>query len=286
MKRQRLITILSIAGSDSCAGAGIQADIKAAAYSGIYASTVVTAVTAQSTSSVSAIHAISPEMIRRQLETVFHDQVPDAIKIGMIGSVESGNVIIEFIRDNAPYVPVVVDTVMSATSGAVLSSGTSDIVEFYRDTLLPIATVATPNLMETARLLSMPQDCLINLSPEEMDGIAAKLLDATSSKSILLKGGHLSSSEIRDVLAVRVNDDKIDMESVTVSKIDSPNLHGTGCTLSSLIACSLAKGKDIKSAFLEAESSMNMIIGRSCHYQYGLAKNGPLNVSSFLTKDF
>ena len=219
-------TTLSIAGSDCSGGAGIQADIKTMTMNGVYAMSAITALTAQNTTGVFAITESSPEFLRQQIDAVFEDIHPDAVKIGMVSSSELISVIAERLRFyNAKN--IVVDPVMVATSGSELMK--TDAVQTLIEKLLPIATVVTPNIPE-AEVLSGEKI----QSKEDMLNVARKIGDKYGC-AVLLKGGH-SINDANDLLYSNG-----DFRWFDGKRIDNPNTHGTGCTLSSAIASNLAK---------------------------------------------
>ena len=220
-------TALSIAGSDSCGGAGIQADIKTMTMNGVYAMSAITALTAQNTTGVRAIQESTPEFLAQQIDAVFEDIFPDAVKIGMVSSSKLIRVIAERLRYHKAK-NVVVDPVMVATSGSSLMK--TDAVQTLIDELLPIAALVTPNIPE-AQILS-------GFTVESKDDMAeaAKIIGETYNSAVLLKGGH-SVNDANDLLYA--NGEYHWFEG---KRIDNPNTHGTGCTLSSAIAANLAKG--------------------------------------------
>ena len=221
---------LTIAGSDSCGGAGIQADIKTMTVNGVYAMSAVTALTAQNTTGVTDIMEATPEFLGKELDAVFTDIFPDAVKIGMVSSAG----LIEVIADRLNKYEarnIVVDPVMVATSGARLIS--EDAISTLCGRLLPLATVITPNIPE-AEILTGLKIC----SAEDMVTAAKSIYDAYGC-SVLCKGGH-NTNDANDLL-FGPNGTKWFMGR----RIDNPNTHGTGCTLSSAIAANLAKGNDL-----------------------------------------
>ncbi len=225
--------VLSIAGSDSGGGAGIQADLKTFSALGVYGATVVTAVTAQNTLGVSSVHEVPPDVVAAQLEAVLGDIGVDAIKIGMLASVP----LIRTVADGleaAAGVPVVLDPVMVAQSGDALLR--DDAVEALADLVLPRATVVTPNLPEAARLTGLP----IN-SPEERRQAAAALADR--GRAVLLKGGHGTGKELVDLLL-------FEGEEYLYRHVrqETTSTHGTGCTLSAAIAAELGAGRTVVEA--------------------------------------
>ncbi len=220
-------TALTIAGSDCSGGAGIQADIKAMTMNGVYAMSAITALTAQNTTGVRAIQEVPPDFLQAQMDAIWEDIVPDAVKIGMVSSKELIFVIAERLRRyNATN--LVVDPVMVATAGSSLIQ--SDAVQALASELLPLATVATPNIPEAEVLSGLPIQ-----SREDMEAAARRIGNAFGC-AVLLKGGH-SVQDANDLLYA---DDTL--RWFEGRRIDTPNTHGTGCTLSSAIAANLAKG--------------------------------------------
>lgn len=231
--------VLSIAGSDSSGGAGIQADIKTIAAHGLFAETAITALTAQNTTGVTGVFEVDPAFVVAQIDAVFEDIRPDAVKIGMVAS--SG--IIAAIADaleRQGAQNVVLDPVMVATSGARLID--EDAVEALRTRLLPLATVATPNMPEAQVLCGMAVDGDATMER------AARML-AEGKQAVLVKGGHRADAA-DDVL--------VEADGVATwmrgSRIDTKNTHGTGCTLSSAIACGLAEGLDVVASVRRARA--------------------------------
>lgn len=273
---KRLVSILSIAGSDSCGGAGIQADIKAAAYCGVYASTAITAVTAQSTGGVDHIIPIKSDDVVSQLSAVFSDQFPDAIKIGMIGSVDTGNAVVSFLKDCGYAGPIVVDPVLSATSGNSLCDDTDKLLSFYKNTLFPVTTVVTPNLSEASKFLD-------NVDIRDFSQLKlAEMLYRDFGCNVVLKGGHSFNNIATDILfAFDKVSQKEYFEIYESEKYECNNLHGTGCTFSSILASALASGKSLSEAFRTAASVTKQIIKVSNGYSYGTSSNGPLNLFDY-----
>ena len=243
----RLPSVLSIAGSDSSGGAGIQADLKTALANGVFGMTAVTALTAQNTTGVAGIHEVPPDFLAQEIDAVFDDIRPDAVKIGMVASVPLIETIAERLRARGAK-HVVVDPVIVAASGARLLS--EDAADALAAKLFPLAEVVTPNLPELFVL-----DRLAGGSPEsaedydELDArieAAKRVLDRFGA-SVLAKGGH-APGRSDDVLVTR--------ESVKVfpgERVATANTHGTGCTLSSAIASNLAKGMDLDAAVKQAK---------------------------------
>ena len=231
-------TALSIAGSDSSGGAGIQADMKTMATNGVYAMTAITALTAQNTTGVRAIMEVTPEFLKQQIDAVFEDIRPDAVKIGMVSSAALVEVIAErLVHYQAEN--IVVDPVMVATSGSVLSQDSA--VGVMKEKLLPLATVITPNIPEAQILSGM------TIENEQQMEQAAKQIGDSCGCAVLCKGGH-SINDANDLLYA-------DGEFTWFhgKRIDNPNTHGTGCTLSSAIASNLAKGYDLKTSIQRAK---------------------------------
>lgn len=232
-------TALSIAGSDSCGGAGIQADIKTMTMNGVYAMSAITALMAQNTTGVRAIQESTPEFLKQQLDAVFEDIFPDAVKIGMVSSSELICVIADRLRYHKAK-NVVVDPVMVATSGSSLMK--TDAVQTLINELLPIAALVTPNIPE-AEILSG-----LTIKNKEDMLTAAKMIGDTYGCAVLLKGGH-SVNDANDLLYA--NGDYHWFEG---KRINNPNTHGTGCTLSSAIAANLAKGFNLSESVRRAKN--------------------------------
>ncbi len=259
--QQSPLVVLTIAGSDSSGGAGIQADMKTISALGGYAASAITAITAQNTVGVQAIHPIPPEMIAAQITAVMDDLPVDAIKIGMVND----NAIVVAIADTLKKYsscPIVFDPVMISTSGhRLIHQDTIDIIKKY---LFPIASLITPNLHEASVLL--------NRSLNDVDSMkqAAKELSATYGTAVLVKGGHLADEEMCDVLFAKGS-----FHLFKGKRIDSNNLHGTGCTLSSAIATLLAQGHDLPTAVAQAKEYITHVIrlGQQMHLGHG---HGPV----------
>lgn len=253
-------TALTVAGSDCSGGAGIQADIKTMTMNGVYAMSAITALTAQNTTGVRAIQESTPEFLGQQMDAVFEDIVPDAVKIGMVSSSELICVIADRLRYHKAK-NIVVDPVMAATSGSALMK--NDAVEMLIKELLPIAMVVTPNIPEAQILSGLEIGGM-----EDMLTSAKKISDAYGC-AVLLKGGH-SINDANDLLYA-----KGEYHWFKGKRIDNPNTHGTGCTLSSAIAANLAKGYDLSDAVkrakdyisgaLAAQSDLGQGSGPICH---------------------
>lgn len=252
-------TALSIAGSDSCGGAGIQADIKTMTMQGVYAMSAITALTAQNTTGVRAIQEATPEFLAQQIDAVFEDIFPDAVKIGMVSSSQLIRVIADRLRHYGAR-NIVVDPVMVATSGSALMK--TDAVETLIAELLPIATLVTPNIPEA--------EVLWGFSIENQADMltAAKAIGDAYGCAVLLKGGH-SINDANDLLyAGGVH------RWFTGKRIDNPNTHGTGCTLSSAIAANLAKGYDLASSVQRAKDYISGALASMLDLGSGA---GPMN---------
>lgn len=255
--------VVSVAGSDCSGGAGIQADLKTVAALGGYAATVITAVTAQNTLGVQAVYPLPQQAVADQLDTVFSDLRPMAVKIGMMPHAESIHSLVQSLDTYRPTW-VVCDPVMISTSGHRLMD--DDALLIMQKELFPRCTLITPNLHEAEHL------CGHGLAGAEAMEPTARSLAQLYGTSVLIKGGHLSGHLMTDVLYDRTAQHAF---CFTDEKIDSPNLHGTGCTLSSAIATLLASGHTLPEAVRLAKSYMNQAIERGKYLHIGQG-NGPL----------
>ncbi len=228
---------LTIAGSDSGGGAGIQADLKTFSSLGVYGASVMTAVTAQNTRTVAAVHDIPTPMIAAQIETVLSDLSVDVIKIGMLATTEIIECVVDSLNDWTR--PLIIDPVMIAKSGDSLLA--DNAVDTLRQKLLPRADVLTPNLPEAARLLDMP----VATNPEEIIEQGQLLCDRVAG-AVLMKGGHALGDDCTDILITGRGPDTI--HTFTAKRQRTQNTHGTGCTLSSAIAATIARGLDLPQA--------------------------------------
>jgi len=251
-------TVLSIAGSDSSGGAGIQADLKTMTMHGVYGMTAITALTAQNTMGVTAVMEVTPEFLRQQLDAVFQDIRPDAVKIGMVSSPELAEVIASCLREYQVE-NIVVDPVMVATSGAQLSKNSA--IARIRDEIFPIATVITPNIPEAEALSGM------KIHTESDMEQAAKYLGDTYGTAVFCKGGH-SVLDANDLLYAG------QYTWFRGERIANPNTHGTGCTLSSAIASNLAKGLSLEEAIRQAKEYLSAALRAMLDLGKG---SGPLN---------
>lgn len=252
-------TALTIAGSDCSGGAGIQADLKTMLTNGVYGMSVITSLTAQNTTGVRSIENVSPDFLKEQIDSVFEDIAPNAVKTGMIPSRE----LVEVIAERMKFYGVknlVVDPVMVATSGADLSNSGS--VKALKEKLIPLASVVTPNVPEAEVLSGMK----ITSKDDMIE--AAKKIHSECGCSVLIKGGH-SEGNSDDVL---FHDDEVFV--FEMKKIDNENTHGTGCTLSSAIACNLAKGMDVPQSVTRAKEYITGAIGAGLDLGHG---RGPLD---------
>ncbi|MDO9314062.1 MAG: bifunctional hydroxymethylpyrimidine kinase/phosphomethylpyrimidine kinase [Burkholderiaceae bacterium] len=261
--RFRYPRVLSIAGSDSGGGAGIQADLKTFSALGCYGMTAITAITAQNTVGVSAIHEVPVVVLKAQIRAVLDDIGADAIKIGMLHSPEVVGVVAWAI-DEYRIEHVVLDPVMVATSGDRLMA--QETVQVLVSELFHRASVVTPNLDEAALLLKRDIAGIADL-----DRAATDLL-ALGARAVLLKGGHLPGNEVVDVLALTDGT----RQSLQSPRIPSRNVHGTGCTLSSAIAAHLALGLALPQAVTEARRFILSAITHGAEVQTGHG-HGPLN---------
>ena len=252
-------TALSIAGSDSSGGAGIQADIKTMSAHGVYAMSAITALTAQNTTGVTDILDSTPAFLSAQLDAVFTDIFPDAVKIGMVSSSELISVIAQKLRQYGAR-HIVVDPVMVATSGSRLLQ--ENAVQALKTELLPLAEVATPNIPEAEILAEMPIS-----SPEDMER-AAELISRRYHCAVLCKGGH-DLNDANDLLWKDGTE-----HWFKGRRINNPNTHGTGCTLSSAIASNLAKGMDLEEAVRRAKDYISGALGAMLDLGHG---RGPMN---------
>ncbi|RDV05127.1 bifunctional hydroxymethylpyrimidine kinase/phosphomethylpyrimidine kinase [Undibacter mobilis] len=255
---------LTIAGSDSGGGAGIQADLKAFAANEVFGTSVITALTAQNTQGVSAIHDVPLVFIAAQMEAVFADFDVAAVKIGMLSRAETIRIVAaELRRRNARH--IVLDPVMVATSGDRLLS--EDAVAALRGDLMPLAEIVTPNLHEAAALTGRP----LARNEAEMEAQARDIF-AFGPRWVLVKGGHGDSAEAVDLL---LGGDGA-VTRLGARRIDTRNTHGTGCTLSSAIAANLAKGMDLIAAVRAAKDYVTGAIAAADALKVGHG-HGPLN---------
>ena len=258
-----IANLLTIAGSDSGGGAGIQADLKSFSANGVYGASVITALTAQNTKGVTGIHDVPPEFISAQIDAVFTDIIISAVKIGMLSQIP----VIEAVssglaRHKAQN--IVFDPVMVATSGDLLLA--EDAIDAIKSVMLPICDLLTPNLHEAAKLT----ETKLASSNQEMRDQATKLLEM-GAKAVLIKGGHGDGAECADVLI-----DKSGETWLSSVRIETNNTHGTGCSLSSAIAANLAKEMTMETAVSSAKDWLTGAIGASDQLNVGQG-SGPVH---------
>lgn len=256
--------VLTIAGSDSGGGAGIQADIKAISATGSYACSVITAVTSQNTLGVSAIHPIPVEHIESQLDAVFSDLNVVAVKVGMLADADIIAMVARKIRQYQPKY-LVVDPVMVATSGDPLFAQSA--VETLKQQLLPLADLITPNLPECAALTGRDIPHNESQMTETIDA-----LKALGAKAVLLKGGHLKKTDKSSDLLIEQNSSEV----LSAKRIETKNTHGTGCTLSSAIASYLAQGHRLHKAVYLGKQYISQAISHADQLKVGQG-HGPVN---------
>ena len=252
-------TALTIAGSDCSGGAGIQADLKTMTMNGVYAMSAITAMTAQNTTGVFAIQESTPEFLKQQIDAVFEDIYPDAVKIGMVASADLIRVIADRLKHHHAK-NIVVDPVMVSTTGSALMEKTA--LQTLTNDLLPMATLVTPNIPEAQVLSGM------SISSKADMLAAAKQIGDACHCAVLLKGGH-SINDANDLLWV-------DGKAIWFEgkRIDNPNTHGTGCTLSSAIAANLAKGFSLEDSIWRAKEYISGALAAMLDLGKG---SGPMN---------
>ncbi|HEY1631495.1 MAG TPA: bifunctional hydroxymethylpyrimidine kinase/phosphomethylpyrimidine kinase [Rhizomicrobium sp.] len=253
--------LLIVAGSDSSGGAGLQADIKTASAFGVYAMTAVTAVTVQNTRGVKGVHAVPPKLVAEQIRACLEDIGADAIKIGMLHSAATVRAVADVLAKWARAIPIVLDPVMTSTSGhQLLADGA---VAALKSRLIPMATLVTPNIPEAKALVGMRG------SARDHAEQAGRALMALGAKSALIKGGHSTRATLDDVLVWRGG-----VEIYAFPRVKTKHTHGTGCTLSTAIACGLAKGLSLPLATGKAREYVQAALETAP----GLGKgHGPLN---------
>lgn len=231
---------LTIAGSDSSGGAGIQADIKTMSALGCYSTTVITAITAQNTLGIYAIEKISYKIIAKQLEAVLDDIRPDAIKIGMVNDTKSIEAIADILQ-GVSDIPIIIDPVMVSTAGSQLMEESA--IKIFRKKLIPLSILLTPNIPEVEVLINRK---ITNI--KDVLSVANRLIDL-NCKAVLVKGGHLDGKEKVDYLLRK----QYPIIPYTSPMVKTSNNHGTGCTLSSAITSFIARGEDIEQAIQKAK---------------------------------
>lgn len=263
MKTYKYPSVLTIAGFDGSGGAGLQADIKTISALGCYATSVLTSLPVQNTTGVKSIYPISVNAVADQIDAIFEDITPDAIKIEMVHTPELVDIIVNSLKQYAP-VPIVYDPVMIATSGHKLIE--DETIEVIIKKLFPISTIITPNMDEAGVLANM------KISTVEQLKSAGKIIASLGSKTVLLKGGHQTT----DVLMSYFIDENNQYHKFQSQRINTKNLHGSGCTLSSAIASYIAQGKSLYDAvdlaqqyvFNAIDTAKDVVVGKG---------NGPLN---------
>ncbi len=256
--------VLTIAGSDSLGGAGIQADLKTFAALRSYGACAITAVTVQNTQGVRAVHQVPPEVIAGQIEAVFDDLDIAAVKIGMIGNTDAIEAVAGALERRSGLPPVVLDPVMVSASGdALLAEGAEDAL---KRRLLPLADVLTPNLPEAARLLGTER-----ADDEAQMRDQAERLTMLGAKAVLVKGGHGTGDEALDILF-----DGANFARFTALRIATKNVHGTGCTLSSATAAYLARGIALEEAVRQAKTYLTSALAEADTLSVGSGA-GPLS---------
>ncbi|MCW6511640.1 bifunctional hydroxymethylpyrimidine kinase/phosphomethylpyrimidine kinase [Lichenifustis flavocetrariae] len=254
--------LLSIAGSDPSGGAGIQADLKTFSAFRCYGMAALTALTAQNTRGVTAVHVPPPQFLKAQIDAIYADIRVDAVKIGMLATGAIVSVVADRLKTYGQNL-IVIDPVLVATSGDSL--GAPDVVEALRRDLLPLATLVTPNLPEAARLAERP-------IPHDVAGMRnlAEIIHENSGAAVLIKGGHLNGPESTDILF-----DGHEHTVFSAERVETPNTHGTGCTLSAAIAACLAQGANLIEAIEAAKDYLTEALLRSGSLKVG-GGHGPV----------
>lgn len=263
VKKYKYVSVLTIAGSDSGGGAGIQADLKTFSALGCYGTSAITAVTIQNTLGVTGIHSIPSAIVQRQIMAVIDDIKPSTVKIGMVPSAELAIAIASVLKDY-PDVPIIFDPVMVSTSGHLLME--NDTLIAVQKELFPIARVITPNLDEAGILAAMKINTIGDMKE------AASRIIKTGCNAVLIKGGHTKGAELFDIYLDKNGFEKIFRSTA----IETRNTHGTGCTLSSAIASFIALGDDIITAIGKAKAYVHQAIACGKDVQTGDG-DGPLN---------
>ena len=263
--------VLSIAGFDNSGGAGLQADLKVFTSFGSYGMTVVTAIAVQNTTGVKGCYMIPSNVIKEQLESIFEDIQPKAIKIGMLFNEEIINTVHDFLTKNNVQVPIVIDPVMLAKSGDQLLL--SEARECLIKKLIPLATIVTPNLPEAIELTGMTVEEARNMSQESL----AKKILSLGCESVLVKGGHYSGEFSKDIFLKRGSD----TITLNAKRIDTKNTHGTGCTLSAAIAALLSEGYSLEDSVKNAKIYLSKALESAALGSVGKGA-GPVDHTWFL----
>lgn len=265
MRKPRPYAVMTIAGSDSCGGAGIQADLKTFCALGLYGTSCISAVTAQNTMEVRAVSPVSPDIVSSQIECVLDDFEVLAIKTGMLFCPKTIEAVQQSLKKKNYSGPLVVDPVLVATSGATLAK--ADLVQSLQTTLLPLADLLTPNIPEAEALSGLTIG-----NKDEMISAARKIQNDFRAKNVLIKGGHLDSDQMTDILLTKDGQ----VQTFSCKKTDSDNTHGTGCTLSAAICSFLALGNDMSRAVSLAKTYIGSAIESAALLQMGHG-HGSLN---------
>lgn len=267
---KKLKTLLSIAGSDPIGGAGIQADILTGVSQGVHVLTAITSLTVQNSKGLYQVNPVKPEILKSQIKAINEDVIPDAIKIGMVGSQENMRVISDFLSGLPIKLPVVVDPVLKVTAnGKSTCDETSekDLIDLYIREIFPKVTVATPNFRELQKFADIKK-------PGEICN--KNILQDLNLRNLIITGYDKNEETLSDYLITGSQSIVEEHE-----KIISTNLHGTGCVYSSLLAIFLATTDSIVEAFKNTNTRIKQIINNSIDYQLGSSVYGPLNINSF-----
>ena len=262
-------TVLSIAGSDSGGGAGIQADIKTCCAFKVFATTAITSITAQNTFGVEGIMDIPADFVEKQIRAVVNDIRPDAVKIGMLGNAETVIRVASLISELG-LKNVVLDPVLIASSGDSLSGNSNETASAIMERLAPLATIMTPNIPEAHQLLGIDNDF------EDAGPLAVRFSGVSRAEAVLLKGGHGESEYCKDYLVFRHGSEGLTVREFSAPRIETKNNHGTGCTLSSAIACGLALGLSLENAVRQGKEYVTSALKSGIENKIGNG-TGPLD---------
>lgn len=252
-------TVLIISASDSSGGAGMQADVRTISSCGLWPLSVVTAVTAQNSSGIRSIYPIPPQIVEEQFMAAIEEAKPYAVKIGAVGNSENLIKISEILSKYCPNIPIVLDPVISASSGGKLSTDEDkELMGLYEKILFPLSTIITPNIPEVINFLKSYSD-ETDIEEKPIKKLAERFLRFSSAKAVVLKGGHTRMNTIMDILAVRT-ENETSFCTYRNKRIPDVSFHGTGCVYSSLLASALATGTDIRSAFMFASAEIHQLI--------------------------
>lgn len=262
-------TILVIAGSDSCAGAGLEIDLKTAVAHGVHATITITAVTAQNTCEVTAIEPVSADVVKAQIDAIFDDMPPAAIKIGMLGCADVAQAVADSLAEH-PNVPVVLDPVLVATAGATLTE--ASVFDLMSDRLIPAATVVTPNIPEAVELAG------IDITDAESMQNAAQAFLNKGARSVFIKGGHGTEDILVDRLYCAD-----DVYEYATERLPG-EYHGTGCSISTAIACNIACGMPLEQAVREGHEYIKRALCNPLDLGHGVTVFDPLRASLVWTR--